>query len=316
MRRNNRGELRPFFNAKSLLSLVPQLQRLADVTVLQMINVDSSDIDPSLWTKLFTTIKDKEKLFDAFVVTHGTDTMAYTASAASFALRSITKPIVFTGAQKPVEDLPSDASNNLINAIIAVTTLPVGISIVFGPKILQANRATKISESELDAFDSPMVSPLGVISLKPRIINSTHKPLSHLNWNHMTFDPNILEIQLIHGLSCGYLTSLLSKKCHGIILEGFGPGNIPKSLLQFFKQAKGKQIPVVILSQCRSGITQMKLYEAGSRALKEGAIPGGDMTVEAAATKLMWIMAKTRDLKVIKDVFQKNISGEVTNYDK
>jgi len=170
MKRNKEGVLAPFYNAKDLLNFVPQLNQIANISVIQLANVDSTNIEPKFWTVLAKTIKENADKYDGFVITHGTDTMAYTASAISFALSGINKPIIFTGSQKPIFDVPSDATNNLINSVLTSLKVKTGIVIVFGTKILRANRSTKISESTLDAFDSPMVAPIGTIALEP-IIN-------------------------------------------------------------------------------------------------------------------------------------------------
>jgi L-asparaginase len=315
MKRNSDGVLSPYYDAKTLLKNVPQLSTLADITVIEVANVDSSNVDPALWEKLAKTICKQYNKYDGFVVTHGTDTMAYTSSAISFALININKSVVFTGAQKPLEAIPSDAVNNLINATILASAHKLGICILFGPKILQGVRATKISESDLDAFDSPMAAPLGTISLEPVV--STHPtnqkdPLECIP----SFDPNIIVMKVIPGLPVGYLDQVIASDYHGVILEAFGPGNIPVTLVPFLRKARTKGLPVVILSQCKRGITQMQLYAVGRHALKAGAIPGGDMTVEAATTKLMWVLSQTRDIKKIKKLFQTDIVGEATMYGK
>ena len=314
MKRSVGGTLKPFYGPDDLLKFAPDLTKFAHVTPYEEANIDSSNFYPQLWTKLTDAIIKHEEDFDAFVVTHGTDTMAYTASALSYPLRYFRKPVVFTGAQKPMEDVPNDATTNLINAILVATTLDVGVSIVFGRKILQGNLSTKVSESSLDAFDSPMARPLGTISLEPQLINPDRAARLGVNWQHTTFDPAIVEIQIVPGLSTTVLDAVIEAKCHGLILQGFGPGNIPDSLLPFFYKAKKKRLPVVMLSQCLNGITQMKLYDVGKRALELGAIPGGDMTSEAATTKLMWILSQTQDIDQVRKIFQANIAGEVTSY--
>jgi len=316
MKRNRSRVLVPFYNVNDLLRLMPYLKNLANISVVQLINIDSTNMSPSFWTKLAETIKENINKYDGFVITHGTDTMAYTASAISFALQGINKSIVFTGSQKPLEDIPSDASINLINSIIVASKYKLGSCIVFGQKILQGNRATKISESSLDPFDSPMALPLGNISLEPQI-TSLHRLKTYKNINFNTkFDPNIAVIKITPGLSYKNLDFFLNQNLHGLILEGFGPGNIPKILIPFLKKAKIQELPVIILSQCKKGITKMHLYEVGHAALDAGALPGGDMTVEAASSKLMWILAQTRDVKKIKQLFQTNIAGEITVYGK
>lgn len=312
MKRNAEGVLRPFYNVQDILRFVPQLNTIASITVKKLTNIDSSNIDPLFWTKLARTIDSLKNRFDGFVITHGTDTMAYTASALSFALGHIDKQIVFTGAQKPVDDLPSDATQNLINATIVASTFSVGIAIVFGSKILQGNRATKVSESSLEAFDSPMMRPLGEIALEPVVTGRRWIVSSAPQKLLSTFDPHVLVIQITPGLSQIQLKTIIHSNVRGIIFEAFGPGNMPDSLIDFLRQARKKEIPVAVLSQCRKGITRMQLYEVGLQALREGAMPGGDMTVEAASTKLMWILSQTRDMKTIKEMFGKNIAGEVT----
>lgn len=310
MKRNKKGVLAPFYSAKDLLDFVPQLKQLADISVIQLINIDSTNIEPKFWTNLAETIKKNINQYDGFVITHGTDTMAYSASAISFALSDVKKPIIFTGSQKPISEIPSDAANNLINSLIVASKFNTGICIVFGPKILRANRSTKISESTLDAFNSPMVEPLGIISLEPQIKSPYKQKITKSS--SLTFDPNIVVLRITPGLSSKYLEHIISTDAHGLILEGFGAGNIPKSLLPFLNKAKNKNLPVIILSQCLKGTARMQLYEVGEEALKHGAISGGDMTIEAASTKLMWILAQTKDIKKIKESFQTNLTGEIT----
>ncbi len=310
MKRNKKGALEPFYNAKDLLNFVPQLNQLANISVIQLANIDSTNIEPKFWTILAETIKKNIDTFDGFVITHGTDTMAYTTSAISFALSNIKKPVIFTGSQKPISDIPSDATNNLINSVIVATKFNTGACIVFGPKILRGNRSTKISESTLDAFNSPMVDPLGIISLEPLITSSYKQKINKTST--LMFDPNIAVIKITPGLSQKYLDHIISSDVHGLIFEGFGTGNVPKNLIPFIVKAKDHNLPVIILSQCLNGVARMQLYKVGQDTLKAGAISGEDMTIEAAATKLMWILAQTRDIKKIRKLFLTNIAGEVT----
>lgn len=274
MRRNKKGVLIPFHKAQDLLGFVPQLTKLAEFSIHHVVNIDSTNMEPSIWSKLSKEIIKLENEYDGFIITHGTDTMAYTASALSFTLRNIKKPIVFTGAQKSLEDVPSDAVNNLINAAIVALKLKTGIFIVFGSKILQGNRTTKVSESSLDAFDSPMVAPTGTIQLEPEIDNL---PVINKQQNislNLDFDPNIITIKIIPGLSNNNLEKIISNHYHGIILEGYGPGNIPDSLMPFLYKAKNQQLPVIILSQCKNGITKMHLYAVGHQAIVGGGNSG------------------------------------------
>lgn len=313
MRRNGSGSLEPFHSAKDLSNMIPnEAKKFAQLSYIQIINIDSTNMDPSIWTILSKTIIENIDSYDGFVITHGTDTMAYTASALSFSLNDFNKPIILTGSQKPLEDIPSDAFNNLINAIIVATKIEKGIFIVFGQKILQGNRSTKISESSLEPFDSPMVPPAGMIKLEPEINNIFTFENNVKSSKNINFDSNIITVKVTPGLSNENLEKIFFSGYRGVILESYGPGNIPDSLMPFINKAKEKDLPVVILSQCNEGMTKMHLYEVGRQAFVGGGIPGGDMTIEAASTKLMWILAQTRDINKIKQLFKTNIAGEVT----
>ena len=311
MKKDKDGRLVPFYRATDLLTKVP-LKKFAEISIQEVVNVDSSNIEHSIWTKIVKLIEKNCEEFDGFVVVHGTDTMAYTASAVSYALQNLAKPVVFTGSQKALDDLPSDGYGNLINALSVAVKSVAGVFIVFGSKILQGNRATKVSESALDAFDSPMVLPRGTITLEAQIQYAPTIKHGKLI-SKSEFDPNILVIRVTPGLASDYLETIVrTTDCKGIILEGFGAGNIPFSLLPFLKTAKKKGIPVVVLSQCPEGATQMRLYEVGAHALEGGAIAGLDMTIEATVTKLMWGLAQNKSREEIQELFEKDIAGEVT----
>lgn len=315
MKKNGKGVLAPFFDAAELLDMVPAMKNLADISIRQVANIDSTNMTPQTWSTLAQTVKETYDSFDGFIVTHGTDTMAYTASALSFALDGLDKPVIFTGAQKPLQDVPGDAINNLVNALLVALKGVSGVYIVFGTKILQGNRASKVSESNLDAFDSLTVSSVGTIALEPVISHPVVLPKRTALTSRPKFDEHVLVVTVTPGLDRKYIDAAVAAGCHGVILEGYGPGNIPQWLLPCIKELTEKQIPVIILSQCRNGIPHMQLYEVGANTLEAGAISGGDMTVEAAVTKLMWILATTRDLKEIRKAFQTNFSGEVTLYE-
>jgi len=312
MRRNKKGVLLPSKDDLRLLEKIPTLKSIANIEIKRIINIDSSNMQPYVWTEISRKIVESYSNYDGFVIIHGTDTMAYTASALSFALRNLNKPIVFTGAQKPLADLASDAPNNLINAVLVATMFVPEVCIVFGSKILRGNRATKISESNLDAFDSPMDRPIGEITLEPKIYKS-HKQYKYKKLiNKPNFDPRIIVIELIPGLNIPYLLRILKSDFKGIILKAFGPGNVPDSVLPLLRRIRKLNLPVVILSQCQKGMTQMQLYKVGYQAHEFGVISGADMTLEAAATKLMWILSYTNNLNKIKQIFSKSLAGEIS----
>ena len=312
MKKNKHGALIPFHDRRVINDLLAK-NNIAKIDIEKIVNIDSTNIQPAIWVKLANRIKEKYDHYDGFVVTHGTDTMAYSACAISFALRNLNKPIVFTGSQKPVYDIASDAINNLLNAVVLATYDIAEVCILFGRKIIRGNRATKISESSLDAFDSPHSELLGEIAMDISLSGNCRKRDKKEKLIFLPrFDNKVIVTQLFPGLTAQLLNYLLEFTFKGIVLEAFGPGNVPDRLISFISGARQRNIPVIILSQCHLGITKMDLYEVGKNALTAGAIPANDMTVEAAVTKLMWILAQTNDLTKIRKTFNTDLAGEVT----
>lgn len=311
MKRGTDGILRPYHRGKQILKQVPELTSIADVSLEDVANIDSSNVKPSLWLKLAKLIYQNQQQFDGFVVTHGTDTLAYTACALSFALQNFSKPIVFTRSQRPLEDIPTDGRNNLLNAFLVAVKDNPQIMVVFGSKILLGVRATKISESNYDAFDSPMVKPIGAIALELRLDKQDRRRRRAKFRFKPEFNHNILLVEVTPGLGKETVKQLLSSGVEGIIVKAYGPGNFPDSLLPAVMMAREKKIPLIVLSQCYRGTTQMQLYEVGDQALRVGAIPGNDMTTEAAATKLMWELANIKGYQKLRRLFAKNLVGEV-----
>lgn len=312
MKKDKERVLVPFYKGNVLLKKVPSLIKIAQITVKEVTNIDSTNAQPHFWSKLASTISDNYYKYDGFVITHGTDTMAYTASALSFALGNLDKPVIFTGSQKPIDDIPTDAESNLINSIIVATYDIAGVFIVFGSKILYGSRSTKVSESDLDAFDSPMVAPIGEISLVPKLNNFPKKvKIKNPLICKADFDKDVISIVVTPGLNTVYLEKMLNVY-KGIILVAYGPGNIPSGLLTFLKKARELNKPVIIISQCKKGSTKMQLYDVGYQALKYGVIAGNDMIIESAVTKLMWLLGQNYNINKIQQAFNKNYSGEVT----
>ena len=248
------------------------------------------------------------------MVAHGTDTMAYTASALSFALQNLSKPVVLTGAQKPIYDLASDAQNNLINAVkVALLDVPE-VCIVFGTRILRGNRAQKMSESKLNAFWSPVALPLGCVALEPEIHTDRiiRRPGSLMF--KPDFEKEVMFYQIFPGLDARYINIAIDNGCKGVVLNSYGAGNVPNgefSLLPTIKKAAAANIPVVVTTQCVEGSTRL-IYEVGQTAVEAGAIPAFDMTSEAATTKLMWALAQTGGLAEIKKIMRTNFAGEIS----
>lgn len=317
MRQNIRtSALRPEIPIEELLQRSPLLQTEFSIKTKTITMIDSTNIQPHHWMEIVKTIVGNYHHYDGFVVIHGTDTMAYTASALSFALGNLGKPVVFTGSQVPPDILGSDAIGNMVNACMTATMDFAEVAISFGTVILRGNRCIKISESERNAFISPVFPPLGSIRLQPEL---TYDGVRRRHGGKIelanTFDGSIAVMKIVPGIDPRILNSIIDTEIDGLIVESFGPGNIPnqeQSLLPAIARARRKNIPVLVSTQCIYGTTRMYLYEVGQRALKLGVIPTGDMTPEAAFVKLKWGLGQGMDAEGITKLFGKDIAGEVT----
>ncbi len=308
------------FNEKELLKLIPEIKDLADTKATDPYYIDSSNMQPKYWLKIAKTINDNYNKYDGFVITHGTDTMHYTASALSFLLQNLSKPIILTGSQVPSHMISSDARRNLLDAMrIATETDIHEVIIVFNNKILRGNRTKKIREMEFEAFESIGMAPLGVIEQDIR--HTVEYCSRYGKTSKIKYFDKLEEKVCIQKISPGFDPKIISKLIElgykGIILEAYGAGNIPtqeNSLIPEIKNAVNNGIPIVISSQCAIGFTWMHLYECGKLALDAGAIPGNDMISETAMTKLMWILGNFPDynMKEIKHLFLKDICGEIS----
>lgn len=309
------------FDAKDLFKFVPEIKDIAHITAIDLFNIDSTNIQPENWLNIAKTIKDNYKKYDGFVIAHGTDTMHYTASALSFLLQNISKPVVLTGSQVPPHQLGSDAKRNMVDSIrVAAETDMHEVMIVFNSKILRGNRAKKFREVEFEAFESIGMLPLGIIEHDIR-----HTGEHYCNDNvaaELNYFSKLEKSVCIQKLTPGYNPEIISKLIElgykGIILEGFGAGNVPvadNSLIPAIKKAVKMGIPVVVSSQCAIGFSWMYLYECGKKALDAGAIPGHDMISETALTKIMWILGNYPDYDMvqIKKLFLKDVAGEVSD---
>jgi L-asparaginase len=281
--------------------------------VLSLANVDSSNLTPDLWITIGRAIYQKMQSYDGFVVTHGTDTLCYTSAALSFILQELNKPVVVTGAQVPLEEIGSDGRANLINAVrVAISDLSE-VVVVFGSLIIRGTRAKKTSVFDMQAFVSVNEVPLGTIGLTIKFSSfarsrTRKKPLLRAFLNE-----NVAMLPIYPGLKPEVLDFLADNHA-GIVLEGYGAGNIPNekySLIPAIKKATDRNVPVVVCTQCIVGSTEMELYQVGRAALDAGAIPAMDMTPETTMVKLMWVLGQTDDLATVDSMMQKSFVGEL-----
>lgn len=294
---------------------VPELLELAQLELELFSNLDSSEMQPEHWSKLARLLHKKLPQFDGAVITHGTDTLAYTASALSFMLPNLDKPVVLTGAQRPLKEVRSDARLNLIDAVTSALHGPKEVTVCFDSHLYRGNRVRKVSIAEYDAFESPNFPVLGVLGVETRFqsgLQTTGKPALLAE-----VDPRVFLLKIFPGLDPKLPLALLPK-LRGLVIEAHGAGNFPfsvelgRSLLPLFKEARRRQLPVVIVSQAHRNGVDLALYESGNAALHLGAISGGDLTPSAAVVKLMHALACHQNPGALKTYFERSIAGERT----
>ncbi len=298
---------------------LPELSEIAEIEVVSPFHEDSSDVAHHQWKQLIQYIGAEYEAYDGFVILHGTDTMAYTASALSFGLQNLGKPVIFTGSQVPMKNIRSDARRNLVNAIeIATMPLPE-VAICFNDFVYRGNRTTKISIGDFDAFASPNFPPLAEIGLNIEIKNrvteqsNSSGPLQCFS----DFRDEVFVLKIYPGLSPQMLNRLDLSGIEVLVIEAFGSGNFPLSgtysLLPFLKRCIAEDIVLVITSQAPYDAVDLSKYESGRKAAELGAIGAGDMTTEATLTKIMYLLESCSSKSELKQRIQTNIAGELTD---
>jgi L-asparaginase len=307
--------LRPAAFFKTLKSRCPELFQLADIELELFSNLDSSEMQPELWSRLAAHLHRRLPDFDGAVVTHGTDTLAHTASALSFMLPGLPKPVVLTGSQRPLGEIRSDARLNLIDAVLSALQGPPEVSICFDSHLYRGNRTRKVKVSEYDAFESPNCPLLGILG-----VDATFAPGLRQKGPFRLrekLESRVFLLKVFPGLDPALPLALLPH-VRGLVLEAYGAGNFPidpklgRSLLPLFQQARERDVPVVVVSQAFRNGVDLTLYESGAAARAESAISGGDMTPSAALVKLMQGLAYHRDREALARFIETPIVGEMT----
>ncbi|MEP1150134.1 MAG: asparaginase [Balneola sp.] len=308
-------ELDPDSWSDLLIKQIPELEELAEITTYPLFFEDSSDLNAEHWVNLANCIDVNYEKYDGFVVLHGTDTMAYTASALSFALQNLSKPVIFTGSQVPMSSVRSDARRNLINSVEMATTNLQEVGICFNDHVYRGNRATKLSIGDFDAFGSPNLDPIAEIGLDIELHVSYQMLLPPFE-NKAAFSNEIFVLTVHPSLSPDVLNCLDLSKLKAVIVRTFGSGNFPMkgefNLIPFFEKCREHGVIVAIVSQADYDAVNLTKYPAGKAALNAGAISARDMTMEAALTKLMFLLAQSDSKEYIEQQFQISMAGELS----
>ena len=312
--KRSQNGLKPQITPEELISFIPQVKEFCEVETVQLLNLDSTNVEPAHWKMMAQTIQKYYDVYDGFVIAHGTDTMAYTAAALSYMIQNSSKPIVITGAQKPIDMEITDAKSNLLDSFLyASDDASQGVQIVFDGKVIAGTRAKKTRSKSYNAFSSidypylAMIQDMNIMRYIPML------PYAEEVHFYEEMNDNVYLMKMIPGIKAKILESIF-EQYDSIVVESFGVGGIPKSISEdFFRLCqKYPEKLIVLATQVAHEGSDMTVYEVG-RDIKEECriLESYDMTLESVIAKIMWILGNTDTIKEnVEDIFYKSI-----NYD-
>ena len=290
------------------------LRTYYDITVKDVMCLDSSNIRPVEWQSIARHIFDLRLDYDGIVISHGTDTMAYTASAVTFMLPGIDRPVVFTGSQLPLADILSDGPDKLRTAFAMAASGRPGVFLAFDRKFMVGCRAVKVRASGFSAFESINARYAGLVSNRGLVLDEGVLPVPAGSAQlKEAISTDVFLLKLTPGLNTAIIVALADMGCKGIVVEAFGLGgmNVLNRGLNGIRRAVEAGISVVITTQCLYDSADLGVYQVGTKLLELGGIQGLDMTSEAAMTKLMWAIGQGMNQQQIQELFHRNLAGEV-----